>query len=75
MQNQKITVGIVGGAGYTAGELLRLLLHHPQASVATVVSSTQAGQPVHTVHDDLLGDTDLTFASALAGDEADEDRA
>lgn len=69
MQNQKITVGIVGGAGYTAGELLRLLLHHPHASVATVVSSTQAGQPVHTVHDDLLGDTDLTFASELAGDE------
>lgn len=69
MQNQKITVGIVGGAGYTAGELLRLLLHHPQATIGAVISSTQAGQPVYSVHDDLLGDTDLTFASELRGDE------
>ena len=67
--NNSITVGIVGGAGYTAGELLRLLLHHPQATIGAVVSSTQAGQPVHTVHDDLLGDTDLTFTNALRGDE------
>ena len=69
MQNQNIIVGIVGGAGYTAGELLRLLLHHPQAEIGAVVSSTQAGLPVHSVHDDLLGDTDLTFASELRGDE------
>jgi N-acetyl-gamma-glutamyl-phosphate reductase len=69
MQTQKITVGIVGGAGYTAGELLRLLLHHPQATIGAVVSSTQAGLPVHSVHDDLLGDTDLTFVNALRGDE------
>ena len=67
MNNLKI--GIVGGAGYTAGELLRLLLHHPHATIGAVVSSTQAGQAVHTVHDDLLGDTDLTFASELRGDE------
>jgi N-acetyl-gamma-glutamyl-phosphate reductase len=59
----------VGGAGYTAGELVRLLLHHPQVKIGAVVSSTQAGQPLHSVHDDLLGDTDLTFASELHGDE------
>ena len=69
MQNSKIIAGIVGGAGYTAGELLRLLLHHPAVTIGAVVSSTQAGQPLHTVHDDLLGDTDLTFASELRGDE------
>jgi len=65
----KLNIGIVGGAGYTAGELLRLLLRHPHVTVSSVVSSTQAGQAVHTVHEDLLGDTDLCFASALAGDE------
>lgn len=65
----KLKAGIVGGAGYTAGELVRLLLHHPQAEIGAVVSSTQAGQPLHSVHDDLLGDTNLTFASELHGDE------
>jgi N-acetyl-gamma-glutamyl-phosphate reductase len=64
-----VKAGIVGGAGYTAGELVRLLLHHPQVEIGAVVSSTQAGQPLHSVHDDLLGDTDLTFASELHGDE------
>jgi N-acetyl-gamma-glutamyl-phosphate reductase len=67
--SKQVKAGIVGGAGYTAGELVRLLLHHPHAEIGAVVSSTQAGQPVHTVHDDLLGDTDLAFASELAGDE------
>jgi len=64
-----VKAGIVGGAGYTAGELVRLLLHHPQVEIGAVISSTQAGQPLHSVHDDLLGDTDLTFASELHGDE------
>jgi N-acetyl-gamma-glutamyl-phosphate reductase len=67
--SKQVKAGIVGGAGYTAGELVRLLLHHPHAEIGAVVSSTQAGQPVYTVHDDLLGDTDLAFASELAGDE------
>lgn len=67
--SKRVKVGIVGGAGYTAGELVRLLLHHPHAEIGAVVSSTQAGQPLHSVHDDLLGDTDLAFASGLAGDE------
>jgi N-acetyl-gamma-glutamyl-phosphate reductase len=67
--SKQVKVGIVGGAGYTAGELVRLLLHHPHAEIGAVVSSTQAGQPLHSVHDDLLGDTDLTFTSELAGNE------
>ncbi|GAA4349083.1 N-acetyl-gamma-glutamyl-phosphate reductase [Hymenobacter saemangeumensis] len=65
-----IKVGIVGGAGYTAGELLRILLRHPNVEVGAVVSSSSAGQAVSSVHDDLLGDTELQFSSELAGDEA-----
>ncbi|MBC6610936.1 N-acetyl-gamma-glutamyl-phosphate reductase [Hymenobacter sp. BT507] len=69
MQNNNIKVGIVGGAGYTAGELIRLLLHHEYAELSAVVSSSNAGNPVYQVHDDLVGDTDLRFATELAGDE------
>ncbi|WP_375417000.1 N-acetyl-gamma-glutamyl-phosphate reductase [uncultured Hymenobacter sp.] len=65
----KIKVGIVGGAGFTAGELIRLLLPHPAAEITAVVSSSNAGAPVASVHDDLLGDTDLQFQSELSGDE------
>lgn len=67
--SKQIKASIVGGAGYTAGELVRLLLHHPEVEIAAVVSSTQAGQPLHSVHDDLLGDTDLAFVSELHGNE------
>jgi N-acetyl-gamma-glutamyl-phosphate reductase len=67
--SKQVKAGIVGGAGYTAGELVRLLLHHPHAEIGAVVSSTQAGQPIHTVHEDLLGDTEIAFASELHGDE------
>ncbi|MBC6991277.1 N-acetyl-gamma-glutamyl-phosphate reductase [Hymenobacter sp. BT491] len=63
----KIKVGIVGGAGYTAGELIRILLHHPSAELTSVVSSSNAGNPVYQVHDDLVGDTDLAFSMALSG--------
>jgi N-acetyl-gamma-glutamyl-phosphate reductase len=65
----KIKAGIVGGAGYTAGELIRILLHHEYVELCGIVSSSNAGNPVHQVHDDLVGDTDLVFASELAGDE------
>ncbi|QDA60353.1 N-acetyl-gamma-glutamyl-phosphate reductase [Hymenobacter jejuensis] len=65
----KIKVGIVGGAGYTAGELIRILLHHPSAELTSVVSSSNAGNPVYQVHDDLVGDTDLAFSTALSGTE------
>lgn len=57
----KIKAGIIGGAGYTGGELLRLLLHHPQVEVAFIQSSSNAGKPVYAVHSDLAGDTDLRF--------------
>ena len=65
----KIKVGLVGAAGYTAGELLRILLHHPHAALGAVASSSHAGRAVSSVHDDLVGDTELRFAAALAGDE------
>ncbi len=56
-----IKVGIIGGAGYTAGELIRLLLHHPQAEICFVQSNSQGGLQVSDVHTDLIGDTDLVF--------------
>ena len=56
-----IKVGIIGGAGYTAGELIRILVHHPQVQLTYVHSNSHAGCPVWAVHNDLVGDTDLTF--------------
>lgn len=58
---KKIRAGIIGGAGYTGGELLRLLLLHPSVELAFVQSNSQAGLPVWQVHTDLLGETDLLF--------------
>lgn len=55
-------VGIVGGAGYTAGELLRLLLNHPAVDIEFIHSTSNAGQPVTNVHGGLLGETDLIFS-------------
>ncbi len=55
-------IGIIGGAGYTAGELLRLLINHPEVSIAFVHSTSNAGQPVTSVHGGLLGETDLVFS-------------
>lgn len=57
-----INIGIIGGAGYTGGELLRILLNHPNAHIAFVHSKSQAGKPVYSTHTDLLGDTDLKFS-------------
>lgn len=59
-----IRAGIIGGAGYTGGELLRLLLHHPAVEVVFVQSSSNAGKPVSAVHADLAGDTELCFAAS-----------
>ncbi|MBB1285612.1 N-acetyl-gamma-glutamyl-phosphate reductase [Flavisolibacter sp. BT320] len=61
-----VRAGIVGGAGYTGGELIRLLIHHPQVSVSFIHSRSNAGNPVSAVHQDLLGDTDLTFSKELS---------
>lgn len=57
--------GIIGAAGYTGGELIRLLLHHPQVELAWVHSNSQVGKPVSDTHDDLVGDTDLVFTKEL----------
>ena len=64
----KVKVGIVGGAGYTGGELLRLLLLHPHVDVAFVQSSSNAGNAVYDVHTDLYGETDLQFSSTHSND-------
>ncbi|PAU93598.1 N-acetyl-gamma-glutamyl-phosphate reductase [Aliifodinibius salipaludis] len=60
-----INAGIVGGSGYTAGELIRLLLHHPETEIDFIFSTSRAGKPVTSVHQDLLGDTNLTFSSEI----------
>lgn len=57
-------VGIIGGAGYTAGELLRILLNHPEAEIAFVNSSSNAGNLITDVHGGLLGETDLRFTES-----------
>lgn len=59
-----VKVGIIGGAGYTAGELLRLLINHPEADIVFVHSTSNAGNPVTDVHEGLIGDTDLCFAES-----------
>lgn len=65
---KNIKIGIIGGAGYTGGELLRILIHHPEAEIVYVNSKSQAGKPVYSTHTDLLGDTDLTFSDELHTD-------
>ena len=57
-----IRVGIIGGAGYTGGELIRLLINHPNATIAFVHSNSNAGNCVSKVHADLIGETDLRFS-------------
>lgn len=66
--NSKIKVGIIGGAGYTGGELIRLLIHHPYTTVSFIHSRSNAGKPVHAIHQDLLGETSLTFTGELKDD-------
>jgi len=57
-----INIGIIGAAGYTGGELIRILLNHPNAVISFAHSKSQVGKPVYATHTDLLGDTDLTFS-------------
>jgi N-acetyl-gamma-glutamyl-phosphate reductase len=59
--SKTISAGIIGGAGYTGGELIRLLLNHPQAHIAFVHSKSNAGNPLHQVHEDLVGETNIQF--------------
>lgn len=63
-----LKAGIIGGAGYTGGELLRILIHHPQVEIAFVHSKSNALKPVHHVHKDMLGDTDLVFSENFHSD-------
>ncbi len=60
-----INVGIVGGAGYVGGELVRLLLNHPNVHILEVQSASQAGRPLYHSHPDLRGWTDLTFVEEM----------
>ncbi|MFT6150210.1 MAG: N-acetyl-gamma-glutamyl-phosphate reductase [Saprospiraceae bacterium] len=58
-------IGIIGGGGYTAGELLRLLVHHPQVTIDFVWSNSQNGKQISAVHQDLVGDINLTFTNKM----------
>lgn len=60
-----IKAGIIGGAGYTAGELIRILLRHPEVALEFVYSTSQAGEPLSSVHQDLIGETDLRFTGEI----------
>ncbi|UBM57673.1 N-acetyl-gamma-glutamyl-phosphate reductase [Marinilongibacter aquaticus] len=60
---QSVKVGIIGGAGYTGGELLRILLGHPKIEFAFVNSASQTGKHVWEIHKDLFGSTDLKFSN------------
>lgn len=62
MTTKNIRIGIVGGAGYTAGELIRILLYHPNAELKQIQSSSNNGQPVTSIHRDLIGETNLLFS-------------
>jgi N-acetyl-gamma-glutamyl-phosphate reductase len=64
----KLRVGIVGGAGYTGGELIRLLINHPKADIQFVHSKSNAGNLVAAVHADLIGESDLQFTDRLNDD-------
>ena len=64
-----IKAGIIGGAGYTAGELIRLLINHPDVQLMWVNSSSNAGNPLASVHQGLIGETDLVFTDQTPFDE------
>lgn len=66
-----IRVGILGAAGYTGGELIRLLLNHPEAQIVFANSESNAGNPVSDVHEGLIGDTDLLFTDQMPFDKVD----
>lgn len=67
---KRIKVGIIGGAGYTGGELIRLLVNHPLVDLIFVHSKSNAGKHLHTVHQDLMHETDMQF-SEITNDDVD----
>lgn len=66
--NNKIKAGIIGGAGYTGGEMLRILVNHPNVEIAFVNSTSNAGNLISDVHTDLIGETNLRFVSDIPQD-------
>jgi N-acetyl-gamma-glutamyl-phosphate reductase len=62
---KKLEVGIIGGAGYTAGELIRLLLNHPNTTINFVYSTSNAGNKLYKVHQDLIGSTEISFVDTI----------
>ena len=66
-----IKVGIIGAAGYTAGELIRILINHPKAEIVLAQSESQAGKPVTSIHKDLIGETDLVFDKEINSENLD----
>ena len=66
-----IRAGIIGGAGYTAGELIRLLINHPDVEISWVHSTSNAGNLVTEVHQGLIGETQLRFTERTAWEEID----
>ena len=63
-----LKVGIIGGGGYTAGELIRILQYHPEVEISFVQSASQAGKYVYDTHDDLMGECTLKFTAELSTD-------
>ncbi|MDB5231940.1 MAG: N-acetyl-gamma-glutamyl-phosphate reductase [Chitinophagaceae bacterium] len=68
LNDKKIRVGIAGGAGYTGGELIRLLINHPNAEIVFVNSKSNSGKLLSSVHADLIGETSLQFSAALSNE-------
>src|SRR4051812_46695275 len=63
-----LKVGIVGGAGYTGGELIRILVNHPNIQISFINSKSHSNKLVSSVHTDLLGDTDFVFSNELTNE-------
>ena len=68
---EKVKVGILGAAGYTGGELLRLLVNHPSVEIVFANSESNAGNKIYSVHEGLLGDTEMEFTSEMPWDKVD----
>ena len=60
-----IEAGIIGGAGYTAGELIRILLNHKEVNINFIYSTSNAGNNVSNIHQDLVGETELVFTNKI----------
>lgn len=63
-----INIGIIGGSGYTAGELIRILMYHPNVNIDFVYSTTNAGKPLSVAHHDLMGDIEMNFTDVVNPD-------